>query len=489
VGAEVAAGKAWLAFGDEGLSLIAWRSSAFQLRADEWLQLPGTLQNRYSALAATGKLVSAVSTEGLLTVFRVSVNDGDPPDLHAEQVTELLIGGVDALTCVWHAGALHVIVIDKGGTAMRFQAVHPVAQQPRLLDLPASALAVVVEQTDDRRGWYIGGWGPEMNDDDLGPSTPLVATAHTDGFLRVWDIEGRQRRLIDPQQGPLTAVATAVVGPYRQTVAGGEDGSLVPWWMTRGDRLRTPMRGHDAPVSAISTRGETCFSADRSGAVCCWELSTGKLIGRYESAHDGAIRALVPVASSTVITLGDDGRIRATVAGGAPLNQLEIPVPLHVASLEGTNWQRKDSIMFAETSTGESVPDVLHSGAPTKGVSSGAAPGHESDKPGPPLWARLLFAGLIVIGFYGILLTALLANPTPEHVDGMLKVASGLGPLLGVVTGAMAAYFFTADERQNLRIERGQNRQAQVGMNIAIGMMSDDEVEQLKKRIQTCANL
>lgn len=107
------------------------------------------------------------------------------------------------------------------------------------------------------------------------------------------------------------------------------------------------------------------------------------------------------------------------------------------------------------------------------------------------MWASLAFAATFLLGFYGLLAMAFFFSDADGHrADAALKMASALGPLLGVVTGAMATFFFTQQERQanserNRRLESQlvetseARRSAEAGTAAAMAMMSPDQRKEM----------
>jgi eukaryotic-like serine/threonine-protein kinase len=121
----------------------------------------------------------------------------------------------------------------------------------------------------------------------------LLASAGTDGTVRLWNIEtGTQTLLIPDQDGPVLALAFSS-NPARLFSA-GQNGTIHLWDLTSGQELAR-LRGQAGPVLALasSRKGERIASASADGTIKLWEGGTD---GWEQRTYRGHTAAAVGVA-------------------------------------------------------------------------------------------------------------------------------------------------------------------------------------------------
>ncbi len=105
------------------------------------------------------------------------------------------------------------------------------------------------------------------------PTSELVVSAGRDGMLRVWNFtSGGLVRAIENRL-PLTALC---LHPNDQVIIGGSSSGKIFLWNISTGRVLQELPGRSAPVTgfALSTLGDTLYSADSSGHLRAWDLHT-----------------------------------------------------------------------------------------------------------------------------------------------------------------------------------------------------------------------
>lgn len=217
-------------------------------------------------------------------------------------------------------------VVERWATAVRGGTVPP----PRFGALPPCPLGhptgtarispdgrlVVVASTgalclwDGHTGAHLGefaGFHERVHDLAFNAEGTLLATAHQDHGVRVWD---------------LAAMRSLGV-----------------------------LRGHHDAVHAVTFApgGRTLASGGEDGTVCLWDLTTGVAITTL-TGHTGAVRTIAFTRDGAeVATVGLDGRVCLWRSTGGPVHELPLQVPAHamvtvaVFSPDGTHLVTGDT--------------------------------------------------------------------------------------------------------------------------------------------------
>ncbi|KAB8140056.1 hypothetical protein F8S13_25620 [Chloroflexia bacterium SDU3-3] len=118
----------------------------------------------------------------------------------------------------------------------------------------------------------------------------------------------------------------------------------------RPPQIRLTLRHHCSPISALAIdRSETYLaSADREGAVCLWELGSGRLVSSYR--HDGGVFALAFGDQSRVVSGGADAAVRVwDYAAHALVCALPTPPHVGVVAIDPTYRYLAAGIHYANT--------------------------------------------------------------------------------------------------------------------------------------------
>jgi WD40 repeat protein len=133
---------------------------------------------------------------------------------------------------------------------------------------------------------------------DMTHDTPCVFSGHSDGTLRVWDLDG------DPgiaPSGHTSRVVAVSVTPDGRGVSAGLDGTLKTWDLPTGSELAT-LRGPEGTVGDMAvTRDGLAVVATWGDSLTIWDLNAGNRLSRLEYSED------IPVLTGSV-AVTPDGR-------------------------------------------------------------------------------------------------------------------------------------------------------------------------------------
>jgi WD40 repeat protein/serine/threonine protein kinase len=135
------------------------------------------------------------------------------------------------------------------------------------------------------------------------------------GPWRLWDVQtGKQLRRFSGPSTPSTPwVACVALSPDGQRAVTSCGSRLLLWDVGSGRELRALEEGTRATVEAMALLpdGRRALCISNSGAVCLWDLDTGKELRGFKG-HPGGITALAiaPDGRSAVSTCGYDAPLR-----------------------------------------------------------------------------------------------------------------------------------------------------------------------------------
>jgi len=139
----------------------------------------------------------------------------------------------------------------------------------------------------------------------VSPNGDFIAEM-TDEGVRVTDRANHSSKLVRVHlAGPTSPVALSDDG--RNLVSADESGAIQVWDVSSGKSKRTINAGQKVTAVAIDDSGQTLASAQTDRAIVLWDLKTGAPVGELRK-HDDVINALVFSPDGQTLASGGDDR-------------------------------------------------------------------------------------------------------------------------------------------------------------------------------------
>ncbi|MBV6625321.1 MAG: AAA-like domain-containing protein [Rivularia sp. (in: Bacteria)] len=124
---------------------------------------------------------------------------------------------------------------------------------------------------------------------DFSPDGKIVATAHRDNTVKIWNLDGKERKTIYAHKD---ALRTVVFSPNGKFIASAGRDKVIKIWNRQGDLLKT-LKGHQDVVSSVawSPDSKTIASGSYDKNIKIWNVSDGKLERSFQ-AHQNLINAV-----------------------------------------------------------------------------------------------------------------------------------------------------------------------------------------------------
>ena len=132
------------------------------------------------------------------------------------------------------------------------------------------------------------------------------ATGHSDGIIRIWNIDGTLLRSIDTGKGSVLSVAYDASG---NLLAIGKTNGLVQIWDERNNGLQMQQEAHeDAVHDVVFLENEKLVTVGGDGFMKVWDSHTSSLLQKIRVDSDAILS--VAAVRGLVATAGQDGIIR-----------------------------------------------------------------------------------------------------------------------------------------------------------------------------------
>ncbi len=143
------------------------------------------------------------------------------------------------------------------------------------------------------------------------PTGACIASSGADHTARIWDLKGKP--LSEPFVGHLGEVTTLAFGPYGERIVTGSADWTVRVWAREGRQVFAPFREHQEAVRtvAFTPDGQQIVSGAADGEVWLWDpqRDEGNRIARLDSAAEAVATALSPDGNLAIAIGGADGKV------------------------------------------------------------------------------------------------------------------------------------------------------------------------------------
>jgi len=143
----------------------------------------------------------------------------------------------------------------------------------------------------------------------------LLASAGTDGAIKIWDMQGgKLLRTLKGQRRGVNDMAASPDGSL--LVSAGNEGNLFLWDPASGKRLAT-LKGHASAVFAVaySPDGRWLASAGRDQNIILWDMNTRRPAKSFDGHEDSVLALAFAPKSDWLLSADESGQMKRWAVG------------------------------------------------------------------------------------------------------------------------------------------------------------------------------
>ena len=209
------------------------------------------------------------------------------------------------------------------------------------------------------------------------PDGQSVASAGSDGMVRLWDVSGMLNRgaaigrpvsRIAEDRNRIDALAISLDG--RRALVGGDDGRVRLWNVPSGPGADATFRQEVARmkgavrVVALSPDGKWEVAGSQDGTLAVWEIATGREAAQIKHGWEANTVAFSPDGRAAVSGAGDGTVLVWEIATGKPVARMDHGWEVNsvVFSADGrrvVSASRNGTVRVWDAATGEPVSSIV----------------------------------------------------------------------------------------------------------------------------------
>ncbi|WGT67843.1 WD40 domain-containing protein [cyanobacterium endosymbiont of Epithemia clementina EcSB] len=191
-----------------------------------------------------------------------------------------------------------------------------------LQDYPATSPILALEQILDliHEKNKLTGHQDAVNSVSFSPNGQLIATSSSDGTIRLWDWQGRERLVITDHQGNIYRVAFS---PDGQSIATASQDDTAKVWTLQGEKLAT-LKGHKSSVYSVSfsPNGKRLVTTSRDYTARVWDLQ-GRQLAILKGHQKSIDHGIFNPDGQRIATASRDGTVKVWDSQGNLLKTLK----------------------------------------------------------------------------------------------------------------------------------------------------------------------
>ncbi|MEM9265675.1 MAG: TIR domain-containing protein, partial [Cyanobacteria bacterium P01_F01_bin.13] len=169
----------------------------------------------------------------------------------------------------------------------------------------------------------------------ISPDSKTVVSGNVEGRIRIWDLDKKTFKEISAENCPTNSfpnrscrINAIDISPNGQTIATAHADGTVRKWSLQGRPIGNPLEGSSREVHAVFIDDSgTVISGDEGGKIRIWR---GDSISSAWNAHLYGVNSISLISSSgntldTIVSAGNDGFIRIWNLNGNSDHPIELP--------------------------------------------------------------------------------------------------------------------------------------------------------------------